>query len=144
MEGLLNHFEGNLKIKRIEISMMIDDDHIVYADRNMLVILFNNLISNAIKFSNIKGLIIISSKLSFEDKKMIISVKDKGIGIPSTQLSSIFQAKRTTLAYETNKESGTGLGLILCKDIVGKNFGSISVESREGYGSNFIVELPAR
>lgn len=143
IEELIKNFEGNLKMKRIDVSILIDGEHYIYADRNMLVILFNNLISNAIKFSNIKGVIIITSKYLLENKRVIVSVKDNGIGIPSSQLSSMFQTKRTTLTYGTNKESGTGIGLILCKDIVEKNFGSISVESREGYGSTFIVELPA-
>ncbi len=142
MKELIKNFEGNLSMKKIDISINIDEKHSVYADKNMLVILFNNLISNAIKFSNKKGVIIISSELSLEDRKVKISVKDNGIGIPVSQLSSIFQTKSTTLTYGTNKESGTGLGLILCKDIVERNNGKISVESREGYGSTFIVELP--
>lgn len=143
IEELIKNFEGNLKMKKIDVSILIDGEHNVYADKNMMVILFNNLISNAIKFSNNKGVVIITSKYLLENKRVIISLKDNGIGIPSSQLSSMFQTKRTTLTYGTNKESGTGIGLILCKDIVEKNFGSISVESREGYGSTFIVELPA-
>ncbi len=143
IEELIKNFEGNLKMKRIDVSILIDGEHYVYADKNMMVILFSNLISNAIKFSNIKGVIIITSKYLTDNKSVTISVKDNGVGIPSSQLSSMFQTKRTTLTYGTNKESGTGIGLILCKDIVEKNFGSISVESREGYGSTFIVELPA-
>lgn len=134
MKELIKNFEGNFKMKKIDISINIDENHFVYADKNMLVILFNNLISNAIKFSNMRGVIIISSELSSGGKKIKISVKDNGIGIPAPQLSSIFQAKSTTLTYGTNQESGTGLGLILCKDIVERNKGKISVESRVGYG----------
>jgi signal transduction histidine kinase len=101
--------------------------------------ILQNLISNAIKFTKPGGCINILSK----DAGMYIelSVEDNGIGIKDEDIKNIFGLSCFT-TYGTNKEKGTGLGLLICKEMVEKNGGAIRVESKYGVGSKFIFTLP--
>jgi signal transduction histidine kinase len=99
-----------------------------------------NLVSNAIKFTNNGGTIIIDAK---EDSGVvIISVSDNGIGIMPEKLSTLFDISQRQTTKGTDEETGTGLGLILCKEFVEINGGKIWIESEYGKGSDFIFTLP--
>lgn len=113
--------------------------NVVYADRDMFEIVFQNLLANALKFSDSGASITISTQEKADT--CIITVADTGIGIPKKNLNKLF--KSTNLSTRgTNNEKGTGLGLSICKELVALNSGKIWVESIQNIGSTFYVELP--
>ncbi len=131
---------NNFKSKGLVLENKISDETFVFADRRMVGIILRNIISNAIKFSKKGGNISLSS---FKTNKLIkISIKDGGVGIPANQLSALFTTGMKS-TKGTNNESGTGLGLLLCKEMLERNGGSISIESEFEVGTIVSFELPA-
>jgi PAS domain S-box-containing protein len=127
--------------KNISINYFSSDDVEVYADENMLKTVLRNLISNAIKFTNVGGNIKIYAFLKQDHVEITIS--DNGIGMNEKKRKSLFDiSTKTTLG--TANENGSGLGLVLCKEFVMKNKGEIWVESEEGKGSSFKFTLPLK
>ena len=99
-----------------------------------------NLLSNALKFTPENGLIELSAVQ--KESEVEISVKDSGVGITPENLEIIFNQKQSVKTLGTNNEAGSGLGLVLCKDFVEKNGGTIRVESELNIGSTFTFTLP--
>lgn len=128
------------KSKNISIQSYFDSDLIVKCDRNMIMTVIRNLISNAIKFTNNGGNIVVS--VDKMDDYYEINVIDNGIGISSENLSNLFKIDQHFSTKGTNDESGTGLGLILCKDFIEKHNGKIFVESKVDEGTKFTFTLP--
>ena len=126
--------------KNITLENIIEENHWVAADRNMLKTIFRNLISNAIKFTNSGGSITIAAKNS--DQLITISVTDTGIGMKGEDLKDLFNLSENNTVQGTNNEIGTGLGLVLCKQFIDKHEGNIWVESRPNIGSSFYFTLP--
>ncbi|MEM9679105.1 MAG: tetratricopeptide repeat-containing sensor histidine kinase [Bacteroidota bacterium] len=131
--------EQKVEDKRI---VMIDESQrdFVYADKSMMEIVIQNLITNAVKFSRVGDVITVSN----QDYKgnALICVEDTGVGISRENLSKLFKTNSTFTTIGTKNEKGTGLGLSICKDLVELNDGKIWVESTENVGSKFYVELP--
>ena len=125
--------------KKIEIINAVDPEITVFADRNTTLTVLRNLISNAIKYTHIGGKVNIFSETVNDHIKII--VEDEGIGIPEDVQKKLFRIDESYSQKGTNDESGTGLGLILCKEFVEKNKGQIWVESEEDKGSKFIFTL---
>ncbi|KOY86584.1 hypothetical protein AD998_10895 [bacterium 336/3] len=123
--------------KNIMLENQIPDDLVCYIDEDTLSLTIRNLIANAIKFT-LYGKVTIDAY--YNENYCCISVADTGIGIAPTNLEKIFSRKYYTKG--TNKEKGTGLGLMLCKEFVERNKGSISVKSTIGQGSIFTIQLP--
>jgi len=134
-------FETQALEKQIVLKNEINEDITVLADRNLIDIVMRNLVSNAIKFCNESGVVIISGKQ--QEGKVEISVKDEGVGILPENIDKIFQEKGKFTTLGTNKEQGTGIGLMLCKDFIEKQNGSIGVESTLNEGSRFWFTLPS-
>jgi signal transduction histidine kinase/DNA-binding LacI/PurR family transcriptional regulator len=134
--------KGELFRKSITIKNLIDFKVIVNADLNMLKVIFRNLISNAIKFTAQTGTISIYSNKVSNTPAIKISVADTGIGIPSDILETIFQPNHNFTTMGTENETGTGLGLILCKEFIEKHHGKIWVESKLNEGSTFHFTMP--
>lgn len=109
-------------------------------DSKMLATVFRNLISNAIKYTDKGGEIKISAK-QLTDKVEIV-VQDEGVGMNEEIIQSLFDKNNRPQRKGTMSEKGTGLGLILCSELIELHDGSISVESKEGEGSTFTVLLP--
>ncbi|HEY5534932.1 MAG TPA: PAS domain S-box protein [Ignavibacteria bacterium] len=126
--------------KNISFNFEAGDDIMIYTDENMIKTILRNLISNAIKFTNINGSVIV--KAVRKDGYAEISVIDNGIGIPSRDLPKLFNLENHYTVKGTENEPGTGLGLILCKEFVEKNGGEIKVSSEENKGSNFTFTIP--
>jgi PAS domain S-box-containing protein len=111
----------------------------ILGDRNRLLQVLKNLLVNAIKFTD-NGSIILKAKK--EDKYILISVEDTGIGISADELKKIFTKFYQAYTGDDRKNEGTGLGLFICKEIIGKHNGEIWAESELGKGSKFIIKLP--
>ncbi|PKL81235.1 MAG: hypothetical protein CVV25_00380 [Ignavibacteriae bacterium HGW-Ignavibacteriae-4] len=131
---------GSAENKNVGIINNINTPYKVYADRNMIETVVRNLLSNSIKFSNENGTI----ELSFYivNEYAIIEIKDNGIGIPEKSLEKLFKIEEQISTPGTMKESGTGLGLLLCKEFVNINRGDIWVESIYGQGATFKFTVP--
>jgi PAS domain S-box-containing protein len=112
----------------------------VFVDRNMVNTILRNLITNAIKYTHKAGTINVVA--SQADHKAFISVIDNGVGIDSVMISKLFKISEKISTAGTEKETGTGLGLLLCKEFVEKHGGQIEVRSELGKGSEFIFSLP--
>jgi PAS domain S-box-containing protein len=126
--------------KAIRINKEFPLDIVAFADKAMISTVFRNLISNAIKFTQIGGEITLS--ITKEQNRILISIRDSGIGIPQNMICKLFHVDQSYSTPGTNNERGTGLGLILCKEFVEKHEGKIWVESEEGKGSTFRFTLP--
>ena len=133
-------FEGNIKEKEVEIIINIDDDLVVYGDRDMLETIIRNLLTNAIKYSNKGGKIIFSAQTDSSHAQ--ISIADEGVGIPEEDKEKIFDPNLFFTTYGTGDEKGSGLGLLITKEFVDKHGGEISFESKEGKGSVFTFKVP--
>ena len=113
-----------------------------HADKDMASVIVHNLLSNAIKFTPQGGMITTST---FDAGKGFvgIAIADTGVGIPKSQLESIFQIDANYKSKGTAKETGTGLGLKMIKEMVEKNGGRVWAESEVGKGTTFHFTLPA-
>ena len=131
--------------KTIKLTNQIKKDVCVYADKDMLSTVIRNLISNAIKFTHKGGDITIDSSF-IKDKKnqrfTEISIIDNGVRISKETQSKLFDISESTSTRGTDNESGTGLGLMLCKEFVEKHKGKIRVESKIEKGSSFYFTIP--
>lgn len=130
--------EQKMEQKRI---VLIDESQrdFIYADRSMVEIVIQNLLTNAVKFSRVGDIITISNKE--HNGNSLICVEDTGVGIPKENLRKLFQNNNFT-TVGTKNEKGTGLGLTICKELVELNQGRIWVESTPNVGTKFYVELP--
>jgi len=136
----INLYQVAAEKKGINIIVNIHNNMSVYADREMLSAIIRNFINNAIKFSNSDDVIEIKTKKINSYIEIIVS--DSGIGIPEEDLKKLFRTDARLKTKGTSGEKGTGLGLILCKEFIEKNGGSIKVESKINTGSNFIICIP--
>jgi len=126
--------------KGIKLKSSIPFDTLVFADANMVTTVFRNLISNAIKFTDKEGVIFISSKKI--DTYIQVCIEDSGIGIETENLAKLFSIKKQFKSRGTDGEYGSGLGLVLCKEFIEKNNGSIWAESETGKGTKVKFTLP--
>ena len=143
----VNSMFSNLKLlfnvsslnKDIRLNFTINETINLFADENMIHTVLRNLISNSIKFTKRNGFVNIEAFKGINS--IIISVMDNGIGMSEHQLKNVFNIENSSSTPGTEKEEGTGLGLILCKELVEKNNGSLNVISTLQKGTNFIMEF---
>jgi signal transduction histidine kinase len=140
IDSLSDFFELISREKSIDLINTIEADKIAFADLDHFRVIFRNLISNAIKFTPQKGKIEITA-IQNEEKALTISVNDSGKGMDNDAINKIMSDDQHYSTYGTEGEKGTGLGLLLCKDLIVKNKGTLRIESELGKGSSFIVEL---
>lgn len=139
LEKVLEPLQLIASQKKIELRNAVGSCTTVFADLNMLKLVLRNLITNGIKFTNPDGLVIISAieKADFVE----IAVSDSGIGIQKDKLGVIFNKDSLYTTEGTANEAGTGLGLMLCKEIIEKHGSDIVVDSEEGKGSKISFSL---
>lgn len=125
--------------KNIQIVTELNDHSQVYADREMIKIVLRNLVSNALKFTPEDGEIKITTQ--HKNGMVQVCIHDTGVGISEENQKKLFNGVQFT-TKGTSNETGTGLGLMLCKDFVEKNGGNLWVESEIGKGSTFAFTLP--
>jgi signal transduction histidine kinase len=138
--NILETLIPNAKAKNIVINYSSADHITVFADNDMLKTVLRNLVTNAIKFTNSGGVININAKKNTEN--VTVSVSDNGIGILPDNKAKLFNISKVLTTKGTAEETGTGLGLLLCKEFVEKHGGKIWVESEVGKGSDFRFSLP--
>ncbi|HCE56740.1 MAG TPA: hypothetical protein DER09_02815 [Prolixibacteraceae bacterium] len=136
----IKHLKLNADKKNIRIINHIHPETRSVFDEKMIMTVFRNLVSNAIKFTPRNGQIELSDRI--HEEKAEITIRDNGIGISPETIEGIFSISKTKTAKGTEGEKGTGLGLALCRDFVEKNGGTIYVKSEPGKGSSFIFSLP--
>ena len=144
LEGLvLDVIELNSKLaakKDIILSYENVDNKIVYADRLMVYTILQNLLSNAIKYNIKNGEVTITADM--KGKMVEVVVSDTGTGISEDKLQHLFVFDPTNAARDDEKSTGAGMGLVICKELIAKNGGEITVESSPGKGSIFKITLP--
>jgi len=136
----LDIFSDSIAAKNISIKKENHCKINVYADRNMIEAATRNLISNAIKFTKNGGTITVGCKINENFAELYI--KDNGVGIPIKDQDKLFKIEKQFSTEGTNYEKGTGFGLLLCKELVEKNGGTIKFISEKDKGSTFIISLP--
>jgi signal transduction histidine kinase len=127
------------KNKQITLRNEIPKNVKVYADENQVRLILRNLLNNAIKFTKKNGTITVKSIQ--KEKFTQIIVEDTGVGMSTETVEKLFQNTTSFTSYGTEGEKGTGLGLLLCKEMVEINGGKIWVESQIGKGSSFFFTL---
>jgi signal transduction histidine kinase len=135
-------FSSHLKVKNISLINKIDEDFVVLVDKESLKTVLRNLISNAVKFTPHKGIVTISSDLA-DRGFLLVAIADTGIGMSNEIRTSLFTITKKVSRPGTDNEPSTGLGLILCKELIEKHGGKIWVESTEGKGSTFYFTVPS-
>lgn len=142
LQPVLHLFDEIAGQKSISVTKNLPVSAPIFADKAMMGTIFRNLISNALKFTHEGGEVTISAEVGHNN--LTVVVRDNGIGIPKESIKRLFRIDQNFSTQGTSKESGTGLGLILCKEFVNKNKGEIWVESEEGIGSTFYFTIPRR
>ncbi|MCP4217206.1 MAG: hybrid sensor histidine kinase/response regulator [bacterium] len=127
--------------KGIRLVCGTSQDTCAFVDYDMLTTVIRNLISNSIKFTPPGGEVYVSAQV--DEKRVDLTVSDNGVGIEPRDIENLFRIDTQTSTKGTSGEKGTGLGLILCKEFIEKNNGTIRVESQHGQGSDFIITLPS-
>ncbi|MBX3043610.1 MAG: response regulator [Candidatus Kapabacteria bacterium] len=126
--------------KKISLYFDIDDELEVDADINMISTVIRNLMTNAIKFTSFGGKVELSVKKN--DNLAIFKVSDNGVGMSVEDLNNLFKVGTSNTKLGTNMETGTGLGLIICRDFIEAHNSKIEVSSEDGKGTEFSFSLP--
>ncbi|MFO8022799.1 MAG: HAMP domain-containing sensor histidine kinase, partial [Perlabentimonas sp.] len=126
--------------KNIKIINEINDNDYIKADFETISTVFRNLVTNAIKFTNENGFVILRSYKDINRVHILIS--DTGVGIEPQKLATLLKIDNRKTTSGTNNETGTGLGLIVCKEFVEQNKGDIKIESVIGEGTTVTLSLP--
>jgi len=134
---------ANAGQKGIALSSTVAPGTDAFADINMLRTILRNLVTNAIKFTPTGGEVKIESAVLQDQGMVRLNITDTGVGIANENLDKLFRLDNMYSTKGTNGEKGAGLGLILCKEFVEKNNGTISVTSQPGKGSTFTITLPS-
>ena len=140
IDEVVNLLQTSAFLKKQKLVNQIPANIEIRVDRNMMLTVFRNILSNAIKFTPELGMIEVMAIVS--DESVNIQFKDSGVGIPQTEIGKLFSIDEPFKTSGTNGEKGTGIGLLLCREYLEKNGGTILVESQVGTGTVFTVKLP--
>ncbi|MCK5170882.1 MAG: cyclic nucleotide-binding domain-containing protein [Bacteroidales bacterium] len=136
----INFFQRQAEKKGVKIDTNVEMGLLAFIDRNMICTVLRNLISNSVKYTNPGD--IINIEANSINEHIEIFVTDTGIGIPEKNLEKIFKIDSNISTQGTADETGTGLGLIISREFVEKNGGTINVKSKEGNGTQFMFTVP--
>lgn len=140
VEENVNLLKGTADMKEIELSFQLADDLYLNADIQMMRLLLRNLVSNAIKFTPRGGFVKVNAWV--ENRDVILTIEDNGTGISEENQRKLLKSSTVFSQQGTEKEKGSGLGLVLCKEFVEKHKGNISIKSTLNEGTTFIIRLP--
>jgi len=135
-----NLYREKARSKNIRLISGVDIGSYAYIDKYMINTVIRNLVSNAIKFTYHGGEVNINSYTNGD--YIHVSVKDNGIGIDKEDIKNVFSIGSNYSTPGTEQETGTGLGLIICKEFIEKNGGTIRVQSEKNKGTEFVFSLP--
>lgn len=138
----VDKFHISAQEKHISLRLTICGQHVFSTDLSMMDLIFENLLSNAVKYTPVGGTITVSASVDEVGKQVCIQVSDTGIGIPKSDARYIFQSFFRASNAVNSQEMGSGLGLMLTRQLVQKLGGKLTFESEEGKGSAFLVVLP--
>ena len=138
----VENVQGQATEKGIHVISEVSESMEMFGDKNMLLMVLRNLVSNALKFTHNGGEVRINAKRREGD--VLVSVSDTGVGISEATLSNLFKVSQNASTVGTNNEKGTGLGLILCKEFIEQHGGSIWAESEVEKGSTFYFTIPTK
>jgi len=141
LENAIGVYKLNIKNKNIELLNTLNTPVLVYFDKMACDTILRNLLSNAIKFTPEGGKITIGVEIDNEETKIII--KDTGIGIKKEFISKLFDSKVIQSTIGTNNEEGSGLGLLISKEIAKQLGGDISIQSVENMGTEVVFIMPS-
>ncbi len=142
IEKSIQILSGATLQKNIKLLSRLDKDFFIHADEGLLLQVFNNLISNAIKFTKPGGNINVNAFVDFEKNQIQFFVEDDGVGMKKSDISKLFKVDSKFTTPGTAGEKGSGLGLSLVSDIIRKHGGEIWVESELGKGAKFNFTIP--
>ena len=143
VSDVFNVFKEMAKQKSIKLKYISDGEKNAFCDKELILIVIRNLVSNALKFTHKNGMVSVTTSPHPDKKNMIlILVKDTGIGIPEDKIKNLFGSDKLESMMGTAKEKGTGLGLRLCLELVHLNKGTINVKSSLETGTTFSISLP--
>jgi signal transduction histidine kinase len=137
--------ESNLAAKKKNVMLIVNvpDDIMVWADNAQLRLVLLNLLHNAVKFTNEGGTVTVSAAVVAGTEEVEISVTDNGIGMTQEEADRLLHEKNVHSRQGTANEAGTGMGILLCKEFVAANGGSLQLESHVNKGARFYFNLPA-
>ncbi len=142
LSKVIHMLSGRAMQKGVSIVSELEHDYYVYADEDLLMIIFNNLISNALKFTPSGGSITVKSRYLLDKKMVEFTVKDTGVGMDEEEMNKLFRIDEKFTTLGTEGERGSGLGLKLVHEIINRHGGEISVKSKKGEGTEMIFTLP--
>lgn len=139
-QATVRMFGPGASVKGIHFEALVPDSFRVKADRNIVETVIRNFVSNAIKYTKVEGVVVLEAGM--DESEWWIQVSDNGIGMSDKLRLQLMKIDRGVKRRGTMNESGTGLGLVLCKELMNLHGGSILVESEEGVGSRFTARFP--
>jgi signal transduction histidine kinase/tetratricopeptide (TPR) repeat protein len=140
VNSLISSMQLIASLKNINIINSVDKYITLFADKNMMLLVLRNLFFNGIKFTNKNGYTKISAVQTTEATEILI--EDNGVGISEKDLARLLRIDVHHSTVGTANEMGTGLGLILCKEIIDKHSGTIKIESKLNIGTKIFVQIP--
>jgi signal transduction histidine kinase len=140
VDEILTTYQGIAGNKHVELLSSVNSGNFVFADKNMVLLIIRNLVSNAIKFTPKQGSIQII--VDDQDDFVRLSVADTGVGIRPEKVNQLFRIDSIVSTLGTENEQGNGLGLVLCKEFVEYNGGTIGIDSTPGKGTTVWFTLP--
>ncbi|HEY9594251.1 MAG TPA: HAMP domain-containing sensor histidine kinase, partial [Spirochaetia bacterium] len=127
--------------KEIRLESRVSPEAIAFADHEMVATIVRNLVSNALKFTPRGGEVVVGSRRDHD--ALLLTVTDNGVGMSAVDAAKLFRIDVSFSSPGTESEKGHGMGLILCRELVQLNRGTIEVTSAPAHGSTFTVRLPA-
>ncbi|MDQ7817290.1 MAG: HAMP domain-containing sensor histidine kinase [Melioribacteraceae bacterium] len=141
MMNAVDFYKFQLKQKEITIVNLMHKKIVTLADENMVNTIFRNILSNAIKFSKRNGVITLTSEI--KGNNIHISITDNGVGMSDETKELIFDFSKHYTMKGTEEERGSGIGLLICKELMIWHNGNINFESELGKGTTFILTFPS-
>jgi len=141
VEEIFNLMKDLALQKSITIIKELSPSLVVFADKAMISSVLRNLVSNAIKYTHLGGMV--SIKVKKNQHELLVSIIDDGVGLSNSAIEKLFTMEKNISTTGTMQERGTGLGLLLCREFIHKHEGKIWVESIQGMGSKFSFTIPS-
>ena len=139
VEDGIDALRGSARAKGVTLAVEVPERSVT-VDREMIVTVIRNLVSNAIKFTHGGGRVAVSARP--ESDSLVVTVSDSGVGMPPEQIDAVLNAGTGQSTIGTAGETGSGLGLLLCKEFIQKHGGAMAIESEPGRGTSFSFALP--